>query len=81
MQNESEKQQKKHVVITWLIADDYRKMLYSSLVNPEFEITINDIEWSESEDAVKVEMHFRNCTKTIYHQRLIHFLLKTFKNP
>jgi hypothetical protein len=28
---------------------------------------------------VKVDIVFRNCTKPQFHQRLIHFIIKTFK--
>jgi hypothetical protein len=80
MQNE-ETISKKHVVVTWLPADDYRKLLYSSITNPEFECTINDKEWDDDNAIVKVEIHIRNCSKPIFHQRLIHFIIKTFKNP
>lgn len=79
MQNEKEPIAKKHVVVTWLPVEDYRKMLYSSITNPEFECTINDKEWSEDQNIVKVEIHIRNCSKPVYNQRLIHFLIKTFK--
>lgn len=68
----------KHIVTTTLMANDYRKLLTSCIVNPEFQCSINDKEWDEDEAFVKVDITFRNCTKPQFHQRLIHFIIKTF---
>ena len=68
----------KHIITTTLVVDDYRKMIKSSIINPEFNCNIIEREWDEDEAFVKVDIVFRNCTKPAFHQRLIHFLIKTF---
>ena len=76
--NRQDEIKEKHIVVTTLMADDYRKLLTSCIVNPEFQCAVNDKEWDEDESFVKVEIIFRNCTKPQFHQKLIHFMLKTF---
>ena len=68
----------KHIITTTLVVDDFRKMLTSCIINPEFNCTIVEKECDEDEAFVKVDIVFRNCTKPAFHQRLIHFIIKTF---
>ena len=67
----------KHKIITTFSCEDYKVIEESAKLNPEFNIKFQEI--SNDGQAVKVAIIFRNATKQEFHQRLIHFFVKTFK--
>jgi len=68
----------KHKIRTTLSLEDYAVIQNFSRLNPEWNIKFNVEE--QDEQAVQVAIVFRNSTKQEFHQRLIHFFIKAFKN-
>ena len=61
-----------------MLTEDAEKLVKSSKINPEFGIRIDLLE--QGLDSCKIAFDLRNASKQEFHTKLIHFLIKTFKN-
>lgn len=67
----------KHQLKTTLSLEDLAIVQNFAKLNPEWNIKFNVKE--QDEQAAIVQIVFRNATKLEFHQRLIHFFIKAFK--
>ena len=61
----------------WVSADVAKELQKSASINPEFDVNIQELEWHEDNDMVKLRLTFRNCGKNVFTQRLMSFLIKS----
>jgi hypothetical protein len=62
----------------WFFQDEAKIIEKSTLINPEFDVHYQEIEWHEDGDLVKIRLTFRNCGRNLFTQRLVKFLIKSF---
>lgn len=68
----------KYFTQQWVNLNVAARLKKSSIINPEYNVYFEEVEWHQDEDLVKIRLTFRNCGKTIYMQRVFSFLIKTF---
>jgi hypothetical protein len=68
----------KYFTQQWVTPDVAARLKKSTILNPEYNVYFEEVEWHEDGDLVKIRLTFRNCGKTIYMQRVFSFLIKTF---
>ena len=68
--------EEKYFTQQWVSADIAKVLQKTSLSNPEFDVHIQEVEWHEDGDLVKLRLTFRNCGKNVYIQRIFAFLTK-----
>ena len=61
-----------------MLPEDAERILKSAKINPEFGIRIDLLE--SDMNSAKIAFDLRNASKQDFHTKLIHFLIKTFKN-
>jgi len=65
----------------WVSADVCKILHKATLTYPEFNVHLQEVEWHEDNDLVKIRLTFRNCGKVLFTQRLVGFLIKSLHNP
>ena len=68
--------EEKYFTQQWVNADIAKVLQKTALSNPEFDVHIQEVEWHEDGDLVKLRLTFRNCGKNVYIQRIFAFLIK-----
>ncbi len=77
MNNEEITPQSKYFTQQWYELDVARLLKKSTIQNPEYDVSFKEMERSEEDGLVKVQLTFRNVGRTQYHKRLISFLVKS----
>lgn len=67
----------KYFTVQWYDIDVARLLKKSTITNPEFGVTYKEMERSEEDGMVKVLLTFRNVGRTLYHKRIIAFIVKS----
>jgi hypothetical protein len=68
--------EEKYFTQQWVNADVAKLLQKTALSNPEYNVHIQEMEWHEDGDIVKLRLTFRNCGKNGYVQRIFSFLTK-----
>ena len=67
----------------WVSPDVCKTLHKATLTYPEFNVHLQEMEWHEDNDLVRIRLTFRNCGKVLFTQRLMVFIIKalyTHKN-
>ena len=65
----------------WVSADVCKILHKATLSYPEYNVHLQELEWHEDGDLVKIRLTFRHCGKVLFTQRLIGFLIKALYVP
>ena len=69
--------QEKYFTQQWVEADVAKQLQKTAVKHPEFNVHIQEMEWHEDGDMVKLRFTFRNVGKIAYMQRVFAFLIKS----
>ncbi len=75
MKTDTTEETTKYFLNQWFTNDVAAKLKECSLLNAEFDVHYKEVE--REGNLTKVQLTFRNCGRTIYHQRLVNFILKS----